>query len=109
MKSPILAFSAFLFVITHILSSCGPKGNTEGGKESEFTGQLPDTLRVGTLYSPTSYFIYREEEMGYDYNLVQEFAEDKGIEVALTIAPSLSRLVEMLDSGEIDVAAYEIP
>ena len=27
---------------------------------------LPDTLRVATLYSPTSYFLYRDQEMGYD-------------------------------------------
>lgn len=71
--------------------------------------RLPDTLRVGTLYSPTSYFIYRQEPMGYDYDMVSRFAADKGMHLSLRIAPSLSRAVEMLDSGLIDLLAYEVP
>ena len=71
--------------------------------------RLPDTLRVGTLYSPTSYFIYRQEPMGYDYDMVSRFAADKGMHLSLRIAPSLSRAVELLDSGLIDLLAYEVP
>ncbi len=71
--------------------------------------QYPETLRVGTLYSPTSYFIYREEKMGYDYDLVLQLARDKGIAIDLKVAPNLSSLVTMLDTGAIDLAAYEIP
>lgn len=70
---------------------------------------LPDTLRVATLYSPTSYFIYRDEQMGYDYNLLKQFAADKGVEVELTVATSLQNMIAMLDSGKIDLMAYEVP
>lgn len=70
---------------------------------------LPDTLRVGTLYSPTSYFIYREEKMGYDYDLVSRFAADKGMVLKLEVATSMASMVEMLEAGEIDMIAYEIP
>ncbi|MCM1021109.1 MAG: transglycosylase SLT domain-containing protein [Muribaculum sp.] len=84
------------------------------GKGSEETVDsistaIPDTLRVGTLYSPTSYFIYRETQMGYDYDLVQRFGQDKNAVIDLQVAPSLSALIQMLDSGLIDIAAYEIP
>lgn len=72
-------------------------------------GVYPDTLRVATLYSPTSYFIYREEPMGYDYGLVKRFTEDKGMELDLVIAHNLSSMIEMLDSGKIDLIAYDIP
>ncbi|MDE6126043.1 MAG: transglycosylase SLT domain-containing protein, partial [Muribaculaceae bacterium] len=60
-------------------------------------------------YSPSSYFLYRDEPMGYDYSLVKQFAEDRGMALKLTVAPSLHSMVEMLDSGLVDVAAYEIP
>lgn len=70
---------------------------------------LPDTLNVGTLYSPTSYFIYKEEAMGYEYDMVQNFAKDKGIIVKLKVVGNINKLVELLDSGYIDLAAYEIP
>lgn len=70
---------------------------------------LPDTLRVGTLYSPTSYFIYRETPMGYDYDLITRFAEEKNVSVELTTAPNLNTLIELLDSGKVDLIAYEVP
>ena len=63
---------------------------------------LPDTLRVGTLYSPTSFFIYRGDSLGYDYDLVNRFAADKGMKVKLTVAGSLPRLIEMANEGDID-------
>lgn len=71
--------------------------------------KLPDTLRVATLYSPTSYFLYRDQEMGYDYSLVTQWAQEKGMAVDLTVAPSMGRMIELLDSGMVDLAAYEIP
>lgn len=70
---------------------------------------LPDTLRVATLYSPSSYFLFRDEEMGYDYSLVKQFADDKGMALDLTVAPSLASMVELLDSGKVDLLAYEVP
>lgn len=79
------------------------------GDDNDSIGKLPDTLRVGTLYSPTSYFIYREEKMGYDYDLISGFGKDKDIVIDLKVAPSLAALIEMVDSGDVDVAAYEIP
>lgn len=72
-------------------------------------GVLPDTLRVVTLYGPSSYFLYREQQMGYDYELARRFASDKGIVLDITVAPNLSRAVELLDSGIVHLIAYEVP
>ena len=91
------------------LGACGRSSTTGDSDSDTLRRQLPDTLRVGTLYSPTSYFIYRQEPMGYDYDLVSRFAADKGLHLSLEIAPSLARAVEMLDSGLIDLLAYEVP
>ena len=70
---------------------------------------LPDTLRVATLYSPTTYFIYRDEPMGYDYSLVNDFAEAKGMVLDLRVARSMSEAVAMLDSGSVDLLACGVP
>ena len=70
---------------------------------------LPDTLRAVTLYSPTSYFIYRGQPMGYDYDLVERLAADKGMVLKLEVAPSLNAAIEMLDSGKVDLIAYDVP
>lgn len=70
---------------------------------------FPDTVRVGTLYSPMSYFQYRDQEMGYDYALIKQLAENKGAILDLHIAPSVNAMISLLDSGMIDIAAYDMP
>jgi len=70
---------------------------------------LPDTLRVATLYSPTTYFIYRGEPMGYDYSLVSDFAQAKGMVADIHVARSMAEAVAMLDSGSVDLLACGVP
>lgn len=70
---------------------------------------LPDTLRVGTLYSPTSLFIFRGDTMGYEYERIRNFARDKNITAEFVVARNMESMMQMLDSGQIDIIAYEIP
>lgn len=104
------------FAASVAATSCAHKSSTDdnaSAADSALTDSarhpLPDTLRVATLYSPSSYFIYRETTMGYDYDLVTRLGQDKGMVVDLTVAPNLNSLVAMLDSGKVDLIAYEIP
>lgn len=101
----------FVTVIFGIATSCGNSGNHSAQQENK-SGQahkFPDTLKVVTLYSPEAYFIYRGQEMGYDYEMVTALAVDKDLALKLEIAPSLSRAIEMLDSNLVDLIAYPVP
>ena len=84
-------------------------GSSSSSGSGDDSHRLPDTLRVGTLYSPISFFIYRGDSLGYDYDLVKQLAADKGMVIDLKVAPSMNRMIEMLDSGLIDLAAYDVP
>ena len=103
-------FCHILFSILTIITLIGCS-SSKTGETSESTDSfaLPDTLRVGTLYSPTSYFIYRDETLGFDYKLIKAFCEEKSITMNIQVAPSLEKLIEMLDSGKIDIVTYEVP
>ncbi len=93
-----------------ILASATMSCSRAGGQSEHLrTAVLPDTLRVGTLYSPTSYFVYRDEPMGYDYALVRQFTKDRDIVLELVVGSSLPTVIEMLDSGKIDLIAAEVP
>ena len=94
-----------------ILALCAAAACTggSGAHQSEEPPRMPDTLRVATLYSPTSYFSYRGKEMGYDFDLVTSLAQAKGMDLDLQVAPSLQLALEMLDSGLVDLVAYEVP
>ena len=105
----IVALSVVTIVLFVVLGACNNKTNEKGSERDTLQYKLPDTLRVVTLYSPTSYFIYRDSELGYDYSLVDQFCKDKNIAFDLVIAPNMSRMIEMLDSGAVDLIAYDIP
>ena len=47
--------------------------------------------------------------MGFEYDLIRKFTLDKGVYLDLKIAQNMNSMIEMLDSGEIDLIAYEIP
>lgn len=95
-----------------LAAGCGrPSARDASGASASEQGScaLPDTLRVGTLYSPTSFFIYRNDSLGYDYDLVNRFVTDKGMAMKLEVARSLPQLIDMARRGEIDLIAYEVP
>lgn len=98
-----------LFSCAYVFYACVNGNNNSLSESDNIIYGFPDTLRVGTLYSPTSYFIYREEKMGYDYDMVSRLAEDKGLFLDLKVATSLNSLIQQLDSGQIDLIAYEVP
>lgn len=71
--------------------------------------ELPDTLRIGTLYSPTSLFLFRGDTMGYEFERVSAFADDKGMATEFTLARNMESAIQLLDSGAVDIIAFEVP
>jgi membrane-bound lytic murein transglycosylase F len=66
-------------------------------------------LRALTLYSSASYFIYRDKEMGYEYEICSRLADSLGLKLKMVVAPNSKALVEMLERGEGDLVAYNLP
>lgn len=66
-------------------------------------------LRALTLSSPASYFIYRDREMGYEYELCSMLASDLGMHLKMIVAPNAATMLKMLERGEGDMIAYNMP
>ena len=99
----IFPFLALLLFFSLTISCGGKKNKVEPHNE------LPDTLRVGTLYSPTGFFILKGDTMGYDYDRICDFASSKGIALRFVVARSMPDLVKLLEKKHVDVLACEIP
>lgn len=99
-----IAASLFLF-----LTACLGNRDKVPDIPVNYLESYPDTLKIGTLYGPISYFEYRDQAMGYDYSLAMQFGEDKDIPIKIIVSPSMRSMIEMLDSGLIDIIAYDIP
>ena len=99
--APVIITLWTVILVATACRSSSSAGDTRQG--------LPDTLRVGTLYSPTSLFIFRGDTMGYEYERIRNFARDKNITAEFVVARNMESMMQMLDSGQIDIIAYEIP
>ena len=66
------------------------------------------TLRVVVDNSTTSYFIYKGKTMGYEYELLNRFATEKGLDLEILINNNLEEAFEMVNNGEADLIAYHL-
>ncbi|MCL3852314.1 transglycosylase SLT domain-containing protein [Parabacteroides sp. GYB001] len=102
-----------LLYIALLLSSCSGNKQQEQKEDDLVSMDLPQLKAAGeitavTLYSSTSYFQYKMEPMGYEYDLIKDFARSEGLKLNIKVAENATRLIEMLEAGEADVVAYPI-
>ena len=100
-----------LTLIVCVLTACGGRRHTAA--EEAHPTDLPailerDTLVALTLYSSTSYFLYRGEPMGFQYELCRQFADSLGVELTVKVAASPEELMRKLLAGEGDIIAYNM-
>ena len=63
-------------------------------------------LKVSTLYSPTSYFLYKGRPMGFEYELLERFASYLDVKLEISIANDINKLIPNLNNGQVDIIAY---
>ncbi|MGC3979406.1 MAG: transglycosylase SLT domain-containing protein [Paludibacteraceae bacterium] len=101
-KSNFFIFLFFLFLIS------GCKKNLDNNTRlSRTAGTFPeDTLRIVTQYGATSYFLYSDEEMGYDYEMAKNLAAYLQLALQVTVANTDEEMIDMVRTGKMDIAAY---
>jgi len=79
------------------------------GDQLSETHIISDTLHVATLYGASSYFNYSDQEvMGYDYELVQAFAQANEIPLKVHVAATETEMLKMLKQKRVDLIAYNM-
>lgn len=63
-------------------------------------------LNVLTTYSSTSYFLYRGQPMGYEYELLKRFAEHLGVELNIAISNNIDTMYQELLNGKVNIIAH---
>ena len=105
---------AFVFVFLSLVSCREEK---EDSKETEAVTEalsesfrtwddivFSDTLKIGTVTSPTAFFVYRDERFGVEYQKILAFAKAAGLELDIRISQSPDTLRQWIETGEVDLS-----
>lgn len=63
-------------------------------------------LRAITIYNSTSYFLYRGEPLGFEYELVEELARDLDVRLEVIVAKNVNELFDLLNEGKGDIITW---
>lgn len=108
----------YLYLILLLISCQGDKPPTKDSEEviNPFVENSVDTdledirergvLKALVVYSSTSYFLYRGQPMGFEYELLQQLAEDLDLELELVVSDDLDSQFEVLNRGDVDIIAH---
>jgi membrane-bound lytic murein transglycosylase F len=105
-KKDLLSVLILLFFL--IFSSCEQK------KDLYIPGDFTEILNKGeitalTLSGSFSYFVYKGEIKGYEYESLKNFADSFRLRLHIKLAENETKLTEMLMNGEGDLIACNIP
>jgi len=65
-------------------------------------------LTALTGYNAYSYFIYKGEPMGFEYDLIKKFAEHLGVSLDLIVVKDIKQMFDMLERGKGDIIAFNL-
>lgn len=65
-------------------------------------------LKALTGYNATSYFIYKGQPMGYEYELLTLLARHLGLELEIVVENNLEKMFQRLDNGEGDLISFSL-
>lgn len=110
MNAKTLIIPLFVVVVC-CMFGCRHKQQSKEVEAARDLQQIKDSgeLVVLTLYSSTSYFIYRGQEMGFQYELSDQFAKSLGLKLRIEVAKNVEELIQKLLAGEGDMIAYNLP
>jgi membrane-bound lytic murein transglycosylase F len=100
-----------LLLIVIVSFSCNRTTVKEPAKNNELKLEQimkAGVLRVVTDFSSTSYFIYRGQPMGYQYEMLQELANHLGVKLEVIVNNDLEQKFKMLENDDIDLIAVNL-
>ncbi|ASB48538.1 MltF family protein [Alkalitalea saponilacus] len=104
-----------ILLIAIITAGCG---SSSPKKESSYVSakNIPDLqqiresgqIRVVTNYNSTNYFVYKGQPMGYQFELLQEFANFMNLRLEVSVNNNLQENIDRLANGELDLIASNL-
>jgi membrane-bound lytic murein transglycosylase F len=112
------SYFVFLIFVLIVFSACDQKSEdkekvAKKSPVSENSGTLEKIKSEGKLtalatYSSTSYFLYRGQPMGFEYELLKRFADHLGVDLEIIVSQNIDSLFSDLRNTDVDLVAHGI-
>ena len=66
-------------------------------------------LKALSVYSGTSYFLFKGQPMGYEYELLKRLAKHLALQLEMVVVKDIDELISKLNQGEGDILAQGLP
>ncbi|MDR0507640.1 MAG: transporter substrate-binding domain-containing protein [Dysgonamonadaceae bacterium] len=96
-------------LVMWISTCCKSKTNNSLSGRDFYEIMESGEIKALTLSGSMSYFIYKGAEMGYQYELIKNFADANNLRLKIIIANNETELREMLETGKGDIIACNFP
>ncbi len=102
--SPPLTLKALLVVLLIVSLFLGACSQNRALERIESSG----TITIVTRNNAHCYYTYRDQNMGFEYDLAKAFADFLGVELEVKVAESWSHMFPLLNKGDGDLLAASI-
>lgn len=111
----LVTFRYFLVLglVFAVFTSCDPSQQVNFARDPEVTSDLDDIVKRGYINAlvdnnSVSYFIYKGEPMGYEYELLTLFAKSLNVDLKVKVTSGINRAMDQLNKGEGDIIAFPL-
>jgi membrane-bound lytic murein transglycosylase F len=108
------------FIIAMLLLSCNADKQSNSNNQANLINPIvanssdrdledikkDGVLRALVVYSSTSYFLYKGQPMGFEYELLQMLAEELNLKLEVIVSKDLDSEFEVLNRGDVDLIAH---
>lgn len=103
-----------LFFLLILLFACKPSGHDRNfTTEPEVNFDLEAIRKRGSLVAlldnnSISYFIYKGQPMGYEYELLKQLAKSLKVDLKIRLVTGIEQAIDLLNKGEGDILAFPL-
>ena len=100
-----------ILAVSIIFGGCNSKQKEDERTITPISKDLSEIKQKGKLkvlisYSSTSYFVYRGQPMGFEYELLERLAKHLGLELDLVLVKDMDSVFHNINNGNADMLAY---
>ena len=106
-------YASFALVLALLFSDCSKKSASDFTQEPTVTIDLDQIRERGFLQAivdnnSISYFIYRGQPMGYEYELLQSLTRHLKVKLKIKVISGIEQSIDLLNKGEGDLIAFPL-